>query len=110
MTKDFKPLIEQECDELKKLLIAKNADYGSSFAKSPVLYPTMPPKTAILVRMSDKINRIGNLVMLAKTEKTEVNEPLTETVKDLAGYCLLFNVLSREDSVKYPHANVDGKS
>jgi len=84
-------LIEQHCDALKKLLLAKNSDYGSSFAKSPVLCPKARPQSAILVRMSDKINRIANLTTI---DKTEVNETINETMVDLAGYCILFNVLS----------------
>lgn len=69
-------------------LLRKNADYGSSVFKEPVLAPGMPTTSAIDVRMSDKIARIQNL----KTAKAEVAESIQDTYNDLGAYCLLRQV------------------
>lgn len=69
------------------LMLRKNADYGSSAWRSPVLMPGLEPRSAILVRMSDKIERIG---MLAKKEAEVRDEGLEDTIRDLGAYCLLW--------------------
>jgi len=70
-------------------LLKKNADYGSSIFKEPILAPGMPTTSAIDVRMSDKIARIQNL----KTAKAEVvSESIDDTYDDLGSYCLLRKV------------------
>lgn len=69
-------------------LLRKNKDYGSSVFKVPILKPNLSPGDAILVRMSDKIERFRNLS--GKDESGEVGEPLEETMGDLAAYGLLW--------------------
>ncbi len=81
--------IEQICDKLKETLISKNEDYGSSAFQPPVLAPNLEVETSILVRMSDKIERIKNLRQ-ADPEKETHYESLRDTVLDLAGYCILY--------------------
>lgn len=78
---------DEICDALKNTLRKKNADYGNAASESPVLVPTLPAETAILVRMSDKIQRIRNLLT---TGSVHVNESIQDSVMDLAGYCILF--------------------
>jgi hypothetical protein len=73
-------------------LLAKNADYGSSVWKPPALKPSLSPGDAILVRMSDKVGRIGRLA----TQGPQVGESLEDTVKDLGAYALLW--LARPES------------
>jgi hypothetical protein len=68
-------------------LISKNADYGSSVWKTPVLAPDCPPGAAIRVRMSDKVERLMKL--LGNPETALVAESIDDTMADLAGYCLL---------------------
>ena len=72
------------------LLLKKNKDYGSSVFESPVLFPELKAKDCILIRMSDKIKRFSNLVCSNKTP--EVNETIADTMKDLAGYAILWLV------------------
>lgn len=74
--------------DLASTLLKKSADYGSSAWKPPVLMPRIPCDTAILVRMSDKIERIRNLLM--KDCDSEVAESLDDTMLDLAGYAMLW--------------------
>lgn len=70
-----------------ELLLAKNNDYGSSVWKVPFLCPDMPVTSAILVRMSDKIER---LAALQNKTPDVVDESFEDTIKDLGSYCLLY--------------------
>lgn len=67
-------------------LIKKNTDYGDSAWTEPVLAPNLPPKQAILVRMSDKINRLKAL----SQKEALVDESYNDTMKDLGAYALLY--------------------
>ena len=69
------------------LLLRKNSDYGSGIWQVPLVSPTTAPAEAILVRMSDKINR---LVRLANHAAAETDESFEDTVRDLGAYCLLY--------------------
>jgi len=73
---------------LISLLLSKNADYGSSAWKSPLLAPGMTPREAIQCRMSDKIERFRNLI--GQKGKPEIEEPLEDTISDLTGYGILW--------------------
>jgi len=80
--------IAQEGLEWLDLLLRKNEDYGSSVWSHPALRPSMPVADAILVRMSDKVARIGSLT--SKGDTPEVEESLEDTIRDLGAYCLLY--------------------
>ena len=67
-------------------LIKKNTDYGDSAWTEPVLAPNLPAKQAILVRMSDKINRLKSL----SQKEALVAESYNDTMKDLGAYALLY--------------------
>lgn len=69
-----------------KMLLRKNSDYGDSAWKRPLLKPTLDPGDAIMVRMTDKIERIAQL----QTKDAEVAESLEDTIRDLGAYCLLW--------------------
>ncbi len=82
------------------LLLKKNKDYGSSVFESPILFPELKAKDCILIRMSDKIKRFSNLVTSNKSP--EVNESIEDTMKDLAGYAILWlvaNSMETSDAV-----------
>ena len=68
-------------------LLCKNADYGSSAWKPPVLRPGLNAGDAIMVRMSDKIERIATLNY--HTAEVE-DESIEDTISDLGSYCLLW--------------------
>ena len=68
-------------------LLSKNRDYGDSAWKEPVLAPELSIDSAIRVRMSDKIERIRNLL---DKEPEVITESLEDTVNDLGAYCLLW--------------------
>lgn len=94
---DQKRLAEQGI-RLTEELIKKNTDYGGSAWKPPVLVPNLEPKTAILVRMSDKIERIQSLV--SRKADPLVNESLDLTILDLSGYGLLWLTAPEEKAAK----------
>lgn len=73
--------------QIVDLLLRKNADYGGSAWQVPLLSPTLTPREAIQCRMSDKVQR---LVKLLSGEKTQVAESVEDTMRDLAGYAILW--------------------
>lgn len=71
--------------QLKQLLIEKNHDYGSSYAKVANIVGTIP---SFSVRFLDKCNRLNSL--LAHNGETDVSdENINDTVQDLLGYYIL---------------------
>lgn len=78
--------ISDVVENLRKMLIAKNQNYGNSAFRPPVLLPDLPAEKAIFVRMSDKVAR---LAQLTSGEKDRVGESIEDTLYDLAGYCVL---------------------
>jgi len=87
-------------------LLRKNADYGSSAFMTPVLTPGTNVIDAMLTRMSDKVQRIGNL----RKQSTDPNfsgrvgESFKDTVGDLAGYLILL-LAHMESKVPVNHEN-----
>ena len=82
------------------LLLRKNADYGDTAGRSPVLAPDLSAGEAILVRMSDKIARLSNLLQKkdgAVCFKAEVAESVEDTMRDLAGYAILWLVANNTE-------------
>jgi len=76
------------------MLLRKNSDYGASAFSSPAMAPHMTPRDALLCRMSDKVARVASLSKKA----AEVPESLDDTIRDLAGYCMLWLCLDVEPS------------
>jgi hypothetical protein len=62
---------------------AKNATYGDSFSISVRKYGLI----SALTRISDKFNRLENLLLGAKNEVPD--ESVYDTLKDLACYCVM---------------------
>ena len=92
LRKDFH---KQFCDSLHAIYLAKNKDYGNSFAKVRDEYP----HTAIAIRLMDKLERIK--VLLKNGERNEVKgESLDDSLIDLANYCLLELVERKVDNEK----------
>lgn len=87
--------------EVVATLIRKNIDYGSSVFDSPVLCPNMPAKSSILVRMSDKIKRIQQL---QQNEAQVKSESFEDTMRDLAGYAILYLASPEEKHEHQPRA------
>lgn len=80
-------LIWEIFEAQKVLAIQKNIDYGSSFAKAPAFAPHLDPCDAILVRMSDKLERIRTL---RGKNPAVASESLSDTMRDLGTYAFLW--------------------
>jgi hypothetical protein len=77
--------------QLGTVLLNKNRAYGSSAWATPMMAPHMTTGDAILVRMSDKVQRITNLLSIHPANADVVkDETVDDTFLDLAGYCLLY--------------------
>lgn len=79
---DYIKLIEQECDNLKSLLVEKNKSYGGSAFEPVRIFSKAGPEEQLLVRIDDKIGRL-----------LDGNEYKTEdSLVDLIGYLILLNI------------------
>jgi hypothetical protein len=79
--------ISKVCDEVKALLLAKNAKYGNSALEPARVFSKASAIEQILVRIDDKISRI---------QTTGQSAPDEDTVMDLIGYLVLLRVAQRE--------------
>jgi hypothetical protein len=68
--------------QMRDTYIAKNADYGNSFDKSMDEFGL----TASVVRMSDKMERLKSLT---KKKAQVKDESISDTLMDLATYCVM---------------------
>ena len=71
------------CNNVADTYARKNADYGDSFHTSVQKYGLI----SALTRMSDKWNRLENLILHGG--KGKVDEAVTDTLVDLAAYALM---------------------
>lgn len=85
----FRRLTEVMADTYER----KNADYGDSFGISVRKYGPI----AALTRISDKFNRIENLILGGKSSVAD--EAIDDTLLDLANYCIMtFMALPRNEN------------
>lgn len=82
--------LEELMDELLETFVAKNEDYGDSFADSFKEFGM----TSAVVRMNDKMNRIKSLSK--KGDRQVKDESLRDSLMDLANYALM-TVVELED-------------
>lgn len=84
-----------ELHSILDLVLAKNRDYGSAALSSPVLLPWLDIRCGLLVRLSDKIQRLRNLF---DADGSEVNESLEDTLRDIVGYIfLIYSVIRTQE-------------
>lgn len=96
--------MEETMDTMRKIAKAKNADYTGStddpFANFTVVEQRGIATTeqGFLTRMSDKMERITSFVR--KGELAVKDESVSDTLMDLANYCLLFMAYIKDKSNK----------
>ena len=80
--------IAKVCDDVKDLLLEKNAKYGDSALNPIRILSRSSPTEQILVRIDDKLNRIkqGNIL-----------EDDEDVVTDLIGYFVLLKIALKMD-------------
>ena len=83
-------LIEQECDALRELLLAKNDAYGDSVADPVRVFSRADSVEAIKIRCDDKLARIAR-------GHSMPDESMRDTILDLCGYLILLLALPRGD-------------
>lgn len=79
---EISTLYEYYHAKIKEMYAEKNKNYGDSFGKSFEKYGMI----SVLMRMSDKWNRLETLIL---HKYSGDDEPLIDTLLDLANYCLM---------------------
>lgn len=77
-TPDIDEHINDACDEIKRLLLAKNHKYNNSLHREAPLFE-VDSITGIKARINDKLNRI---------KQTGLNDDTEDTLDDLIGYLI----------------------
>lgn len=85
-------IVRQVFDDARDLCVRKNRDYGSSVFRTPILCEKVTASDAILVRMSDKVQR---LQALATRPAEVVDETVEETMLDFGAYAFLWIALKK---------------
>ena len=83
------------------LYIAKNSDYGDSYANIRTKYPT-----SVLIRIADKLSRLE--ILMGGNEAKILDEGINDTLTDLANYCVL-ELVEREVDEQYLKAFKDAQ-
>ena len=81
--------INDVCEDIRKLLIAKNASYGASATNPVRVFSKASSEEQILVRIDDKLSRI------ARAHENALGE---DTINDLIGYLVLLKVIRRKEA------------
>lgn len=76
--------IAKICDEIKDLLLSKNAKYGDSALNPSRIFSKASSVEQLLVRIDDKLNRIQKGVGLLGDDEDVIN--------DLIGYLVLLKI------------------
>ena len=82
--------ISTVCDEIKNLLLAKNANYGNSALDPVRIFSKASAEEQILVRIDDKLSRIMRGAGLVADDEDVIN--------DLIGYLVLYKVVLQSDN------------
>lgn len=72
-------------EELNKIYIAKNADYGDAFGET---YKKLGIISAV-TRITDKVNRLQSLATKSEEERMVKDESIVDSAKDLANYAIM---------------------
>lgn len=81
--------IEDACDEIKRLLLRKNAKYGDSALQPQRIFSKSSPTEQILVRIDDKLSRIMTSGFDGDSSE--------DTLNDLIGYLVLLKITRRDE-------------
>ncbi len=84
------------CQELNDVYARKNSDYGNSFAET---FDKLGLISAV-TRISDKYNRLISLSTKPEEERKVKDESITDTLLDLANYCIMTVIeMHKEDDI-----------
>ena len=80
-----KEKIRSKCDQIKKMLLAKNKQYGDSVVNPIRIFSKADSKEQVRVRIDDKVNRL--------LQGDESIESDMDILHDLVGYLILLIIL-----------------
>jgi len=75
--------IATTCEDIKTLLLEKNAKYGNSAVEPINIFSQQDNAAAICARIDDKLSRIAN---------SGLNDETEDTLDDLIGYLILLKI------------------
>jgi len=75
--------IAKTCEDIKTLLLEKNANYGNSALQPLGVFSKLNAAEAIMARIDDKLARIRN---------KGLNDATEDTLDDLIGYLILLKI------------------
>ena len=78
------------CDQIKELLLEKNAKYGDSALNPTRVFSKANAVEQILVRIDDKLNRVKQGAGLLANDE--------DVLMDLIGYLVLLKIALKRDS------------
>lgn len=84
------------CKELNKIYETKNHDYGNSFGET---FDKLGVISAV-TRISDKYNRLVSLCTKPEEERKVKDESITDTLLDMANYCIMTVIEMHKDNRK----------
>jgi hypothetical protein len=100
---DTQNAIATACDEVKTLLLRKNAAYGDSVMSPMRVFSRASPEEAIRVRLDDKLSRI-------KRGHAIDDESMDDTIDDAIGYLVLLKIARARRASVADAANVLDKA
>lgn len=83
------------CEELNEIYEKKNHDYGDSFGDT---FNKLGIISAI-TRISDKYNRLVSLCMLPEEERKVKDESISDTLLDMANYCIMTEIELQKNKI-----------
>lgn len=84
------------CVELNNTYAKKNKDYGNSFGET---FNKLGIISAV-TRITDKYNRLVSLCTLPDEERMVRDETISDTLLDMANYCIMTEIALREEQIK----------
>lgn len=84
------------CKELNGIYAKKNHDYGNSFGNT---FEKLGIISAV-TRITDKYNRLVSLSTLPEEDRKVKDETISDTLLDLANYCIMTELALREQKNK----------
>lgn len=86
------------CNELNDTYTKKNHDYGDSFSET---FNKLGIISAV-TRITDKYNRLVSLCMLPDEERKVKDESISDTLLDMANYCIMTEIELRKNIKNNP--------
>jgi hypothetical protein len=84
-------MIEEECDDLKQMLLEKNKAYGNSALDPVRIFSRASKVEQILVRIDDKLSRLSRGATAGE-----------DVVRDLLGYLILLRIAQKQETSTKP--------